>query len=144
MGIGFQVVFDAADPARLAAFWARALGYVEQPPPAGFRSWEDWATEAGIPEKQWGDYAALVDPDGDGPRIFFQRVPEEKAAKNRVHLDINVGGGPGRPLEERRRSIEAHVALLEAEGATRVETFERRGEVWVVMRDPEGNEFCVQ
>jgi hypothetical protein len=92
---GIQVVFDANDPERLAGFWASALGYVAQPPPEGFASWDDWARDAGIPEENWNDARALVDPDGAGPRLFFQRVPEAKTAKNRVHLDVDVGGGPG-------------------------------------------------
>jgi hypothetical protein len=88
-----QVTFDAADPAALAAFWAGALGYVADPPPEGFASWEAWATDQGIPEERWNDASAIVDPDGAGPRIFFQKVPEGKAAKNRVHLDVRTAPG---------------------------------------------------
>ena len=77
----FQVTFDANDPAGLADFWALALGYEIQPPPRGFDSWDDWATGMGIPEENWNDARALVDPTGEGPRIFFQRVPEGKTAK---------------------------------------------------------------
>jgi hypothetical protein len=71
-----QVVFDATDPAKLAAFWAFALGYVPEPPPEGFASWEDFGRSIGMPEEQFGDQAAVIDPDGLGPRVFFQRVPE--------------------------------------------------------------------
>jgi hypothetical protein len=138
------VTFDAHDPARLADFWSTALGYIIQPPPEGFESWDDWATAMGIPEENWNDARALVDPDGDRPRIFFQRVPEGKAAKNRVHLDVNVGGGPGSPPEERRRLVDEAVEALVAAGATIAGPVEQRGEYWVVLGDPEGNEFCVQ
>jgi hypothetical protein len=142
--MGLQVVFDANDPARLAEFWALALDYIAQPPPKGFDSWDDWARAMHIPEENWGDARALVDPDGVGPRIFFQRVPEPKTAKNRVHLDVNAGGGHGTPLDERRRRVDAAVDRLVAAGASVLGPMEQRGEYWVVLSDPEGNEFCVQ
>jgi hypothetical protein len=140
----FQVTFDAADPAVLAAFWARALGYVLQPPPKGFSSWEDFAEEQGIPPEQRNDLAAVVDPLGDRPRLLFQRVPEGKIVKNRVHLDVNAGGDVTAEPGERRRRVEEHVTDLVEAGGTRLETFDRNNEFWIVMQDPEGNEFCVQ
>ena len=139
-----QIVFDAGDPARLADFWALALGYVTQPPPEGFDSWDDWARSMQIPEENWNDARALVDPEGSGPRLFFQKVPEPKVAKNRVHLDVNAGGGPGTPLEERRARVDAKVEQLKTAGGRIVGPVEQRGEYWVVLQDPEGNEFCVQ
>lgn len=84
MAIPIQVVFDCADPARIASFWAGALGYVIQPPPEGFSSWEGFLTSIGVSEDRFNDRSAIVDPDGVGPRIFFQRVPEGKSVKNRV------------------------------------------------------------
>ncbi|SDO13498.1 VOC family protein [Lentzea jiangxiensis] len=130
MAIGIQVTMDAADPGKLAAFWAEALGYVVQPPPPGFDSWEDFAVKNNIPFETINDYSAIVDPEGAGPRFFFQRVPEGKTAKNRLHLDVNAG------LE----AVDRLVAL----GATKVQEFEDNKGHWVVMLDPEGNEFCVQ
>jgi hypothetical protein len=144
MSIAFQITFDAADPAALAGFWAEALGYVIQPPPTGFDSWDDWAEKMEIPEENWNDASALVDPDEVGPRLFFQRVPEVKRAKNRVHLDVNAGGGHSVDYADRVDAVDRHVDTLLDLGATRVESFSQRGEYWVVMRDPEGNEFCVQ
>ncbi len=144
MAHGIQVTFDAHDPAALAEFWIVALGYAIQPPPPGFDSWDEWATSMGIPEENWNDARALVDPDGKGPRLFIQKVPEPKIAKNRVHLDVNAGGGHGTPVEERRIAVDAHVEALVAAGGTIVGPVEQRGEYWVVMQDPEGNEFCVQ
>jgi hypothetical protein len=144
MAIGVQVVFDCADPDRLARFWAEALGYKLQDPPAGYGSWEDWARDQGIPEERWNDASAVVDPDGHGPRIYLQRVPEPKTVKNRVHLDLNVTGGPSAgPVEQRREQVEAEVERLFGLGATRQRAVEELGVYWVVMQDPEGNEFCV-
>lgn len=144
MGAPFQIVIDCADPARLARFWARALGYTLQPPPAGHESWESFLSSIGVPESEFNRASALVDPEGTAPRIFFQRVPESKKVKNRLHLDISVGGGPGEPLEKRRTRVDAEVERLKEQGATVVGPVQEYDEYWMVMADPEGNEFCVQ
>jgi Glyoxalase-like domain len=145
MATRVQIVFDCADPAREAEFWIATLGYVLPDPPPGHADWDDWARAQGIPEDHWNDARAIEDPAGIGPRVFFQKVPEGKVAKNRMHLDVNVGGGHGVPLEERRRQVDAEVARLKALGATDERgAIEQRGEYWVRMNDPEGNEFCVQ
>ena len=144
MAIPIQVTFDCADPDRLASFWATALGYKLQDPPDGYASWPAFLAAHDIPEADWNRASAVVDPDGCGPRIYFQRVPEPKVVKNRVHLDVNVGGGAGTPMDERRTRIDAAVERLCGLGATRVRPYEEHGEYWVVMQDPEGNEFCLQ
>ena len=144
MSTAVQIVIDCHDPDRLATFWAEALGYVMQPPPEGFVTWEDWLREMGIPEDQWNSASAVMDPEGNKPRLYFQRVPEQKEAKNRVHLDLNVGGPHGTALEERRGRVDPEVERLTRLGATTLRPVEERGEYWVVMQDPEGNEFCVQ
>jgi Glyoxalase-like domain len=82
MAVGVQVVFDASDPAALAEFWAAATGYVVQPPPEGFDSWEAFLAQIGVPEDQWDKASACIDPEGKGPRFFFQKVTEPKTAKN--------------------------------------------------------------
>jgi hypothetical protein len=143
MAVRLQVVFDAADPPRLAAFWGEAIGYVEEDPPDGFDSWEAWAVANDLPREDWDNYASRVDPDGAGPRLFFQRVPEPKTAKNRVHLDLSVSGGRGTPLEERRRRVADAVERAVAAGATRVKEYDEAGQHWNVLQDPEGNEFCL-
>ena len=98
-----------------------------------------------IPEDRWNDASAIVDPDGKGPRIYFQHVPEGKNAKNRLHMDLNVSGGRAVPLDDRKGRVEAEVARLKSLGATDERGgIERDGEYWVRMNDPEGNEFCVQ
>jgi catechol 2,3-dioxygenase-like lactoylglutathione lyase family enzyme len=134
MAHGIQVTFDCADPARLAAFWASALGYELQRPPEGYDSWPAFLAEIGVPESEWGTRNACVDPEGKGPRLFFQQVPEPKSAKNRVHLDVNVG----------RERVDAEVERLVGEGARVVRRVEQMGERWVVLSDPEGNELCLQ
>jgi hypothetical protein len=114
-------------------------------PPPPFADWDAWAAAEGIPEEAWNDARAIEDPDGQLPRIFIQRVPEGKVAKNRLHLDLNVGGGPAVPLEERTRRVDAEVTRLTGLGASDVRgAISQRGEYWVRMNDPEGNEFCVQ
>lgn len=133
-----QITFDAADPPALARFWALALDYVEQPPPPGYESWAEFGSDHGLPERALDDFGSVIDPDGIGPRLFFQRVPESKTAKNRVHIDINLTQGSGD-----RDAIEDHVGLLVEAGATRLGEFEELGAYWIVMQDPEGNEFCV-
>jgi hypothetical protein len=144
MATGIQVVFDCADPAALSRFWAEALHYRLQEPPDGFASWQDWLRDQGVPESEWNNASAIVDPEGHGPRIYFQRVPEPKAVKNRVHLDLNVGARAAGE-EENQPRVDAEVRRLQSLGATiaRPGSVER-GEYWVVMQDPEGNEFCVQ
>jgi hypothetical protein len=145
MATSIQVVFDCADPLKQAGFWAAALHYRIPDPPGGFPTWEDWARAEGIPEDQWHDAAAIEDPDGTGPRLYFQKVPEGKVAKNRVHLDLNVGGGRGTTLDERKVAIGAEVDRLKSLGADDSRgAMEKDGEFWVRMNDPEGNEFCVQ
>ncbi len=139
----FQVVVDCTDPATLAAFWEAALagrGYRLPDPPGGFPDWPSFLADQGVPEERWNDASAL---EAEGhPRLFFQRVPERKTAKNRVHVDLLAGGGPSVPVEDQRRRVGAEVARLEALGATRVEEHTEMGVHWVVLRDPEGNEFC--
>jgi predicted enzyme related to lactoylglutathione lyase len=107
------LVLDCTDPARLAEFWTAALGY----------------RNAGAA----GSYVVLVDPDGDSPKLLLQAVTEPKAAKNRMHFDIETP------------DVEAEADRLEALGARRLEADVRHehGTTWIVLADPEGNEFCV-
>lgn len=102
----FQVTFDCHDLTGMIRFWAIALSYQEQPPPAGHESWAAWATERNILPQDWR--GALIDPGGTGPRVFFQPVPEANTAKNRLHLDVTVTR-PEAPSAERREHIDAHV-----------------------------------
>jgi hypothetical protein len=134
----FQVAIDAADPHALCAFWAEVLGYEVEPSDPGFIERmidEGHATQSdtlvvdGV--LRWADATACSDPAGVGPRLYFQRVPEPKAGKNRVHLDL-------RPPDRR-----AEVERLERLGARQLYTKSQGPHTWTTMADPEGNEFCV-
>ncbi len=144
MATPIQVVFDAADPDRLATFWAETLHYVLQPPPEGYASWEAFLEAMKVPKEEWNSASAIVDPEGKGPRIYFQKMDTPKPAKNRLHLDVNVGGGSRLPLDQRRARVDAEVKRLLALGAKRLRTESDSGEYWVVLADLEDNEFCVQ
>jgi Glyoxalase-like domain len=141
----WTLTIDCANPGKQAEFWALALGYEQAPPPDGFASWNEWLADQGVPEEEWDDGAVLSDPDGIGPTLSFLKVPEPKTAKNRVHLDVQVGGGRnGPPWEVRWKRVTEAVERLIAAGATVILVDENLGRPdHVVMADPEGNEFCV-
>ncbi len=109
----WELVLDCTDPERLADFWAVALGY------------ERYGSSA--------PYRSLVDPDGVSPKLILQTVDEPKTVKNRMHLDVHA------------TDIEAEAQRLVGLGATRLrdEPFVEVGTSWILMADPEGNEFCV-
>ncbi|MFI9345246.1 VOC family protein [Streptomyces sp. NPDC052773] len=137
----FQVTFDCAEPERLARFWCEVLGYVVPPAPKGFATWADY--DRSLPPEQQGGGFACVAPTGVGPRLYFQRVPEGKVVKNRLHLDVRVG--TGLRGEERVAALEAECARLMALGAKRVRLLlaDDHNESCLVMQDIEGNEFCL-
>lgn len=138
-----HVVFDCADPDRLARFWMAALGGYDFPfgVPEGFATWDEWADANDIPVDQRNAGRTLVDQDRDRPDIFFLQVPESKVAKNRVHLDIKVA--PGLDGEDRRTRIEEEAERLIALGASVAVRMDALDGFHLVMRDPEGNEFCL-
>ena len=147
-----QVTIDAHDPRALSSFWADALGYVHPGPPgvdlpAGadpLVAWEDFLAQVGIAQEHRNTRSAIEDPQGRGPRVFFQHVPEGKNAKNRVHLDVRAA--PGLQGEERMAALEVECDRLVALGATRVRRYEPDPPMsagHLVMTDPEGNEFCL-
>ena len=114
MGFAFIVTLDCADPERLAPFWAEALGY---------RS-----------NRYHAPYLTLSDPLGKSPELVLQKVPELKRGKNRMHLDLFVS------------DIETEVSRMERLGARRMSPAPLTGPTgdrWIVMADPDGNEFCV-
>ena len=134
-----QVTFDCSQPERVARFWCEVLGYVVPPPPEGFATWADF--DRSLAPADRGSWFACVDPSGVGPRLFFQRVPEGKVVKNRVHLDVRVG--TGLVGDERLATLEGECTRLVALGATRVRLLpaDDDNESCMVMQDIEGNEF---
>ena len=119
MPVRFQLVMDCADPDLLARFWAGALGYELAPVPAGFATWNDFYRELGVPEEELVDGADRIsDPEGHGPGVWFHVVPDAKAVKNRLHLDIHASGERTDPIEARRRRVDAEASRLASLGAT--------------------------
>jgi hypothetical protein len=137
----FQVTFDCADPERVARFWCEVLGYVRPKPPSGFATWD--AYDRSLAPEARGAWSVCQDPAGVGPRLYFQRVPEGKVVKNRVHLDVRVG--TGLVGEERVARLEAECARLVALGGVRVRLLsaDEDNESCLLMQDVEGNEFCL-
>jgi hypothetical protein len=152
MSSAIQVTFDARDPRALSSFWRDVLGYVHPGPPGvelapgedPLAAWDEFLERSGVPEDQRNSASALEDPDGVGPRIFFQQVPEDKVAKNRVHLDVRTASDLRD--DERMAALEAECERLVALGATRIRRHEPAAPMsigFIVMADPEGNEFCL-
>lgn len=144
MAVNYQLAIDCADPGTLSRFWMAALGYVIEPAPEGFDTWDDYWRSVGVPEDELdGRIDFIVDPEGGGPRIQFHIVPETKSIKNRLHLDIHASGGRGLPIEERKRLVDAEAARLVGLGATIVHVHQTEGldHYAVGLNDPEGNEF---
>ncbi len=114
-----QITFDAHEPAAISRFWSEAFGFAEDP------------NDPNLPEH---DEAAIYSPDRSQV-VLFIRVPEGKTVKNRVHLDVSSTD----------LTRDQEVERLQALGAT---IYDNRvtpeGKGWVVMQDPEGNEFCVE
>ncbi|NEB00057.1 VOC family protein [Streptomyces sp. SID13726] len=145
----WKLVVDAADPHAQADFWAAALHYLAEDNDAlvrrltGFGAVEPEATVEYHGRLAFRDLIAVRHPDdpydeetgtGRGRRLLFQRVPEAKSVKNRLHLDLHAGDG------QRAAEVERLTGL----GASVLREVKEMGGEWVVMADPEGNEFCVQ
>jgi Glyoxalase-like domain len=147
-----QVTFDAHDPRALSSFWREVLGYVHPAPPGvelaedadPLAAWDAFLAQIGVPEEERNTKSAIEDPEGNGPRVFFQQVPEDKVAKNRVHLDVRAA--PGLHGDDRMAALETECDRLVALGANRLRRFEPEPPLsggFIVMTDPEGNEFCL-
>ncbi|MEV0708467.1 VOC family protein [Nocardia aurea] len=152
MSRDIQVTFDAHDPRALSTFWRDVLGYVHPGPPGvdlppdadPLAAWDEFLAGIGVPPEQRNSRSAIEDPRGRGPRVFFQQVPEDKVAKNRVHLDVRAA--PGLEGQDRMAALEAECDRLVELGATRLSRHEPAPPMeagFIVMTDPEGNEFCL-
>lgn len=135
-----QLTVDCVDPQALAQFWLAALHYVPEPPPPGHETWESWLAAMGVPESEWNDCASICHPDGTGPSLYFQKVPEPKTVKNRLHLDLDIADRSD-PIATLMADVEAEVGRLTALRATAIVRVAAHGHFHVTMRDPEGNEF---
>jgi hypothetical protein len=144
MAYDFQVTVDATDPHTLADWWAETLGWVVEPSDeafihrmiaAGYATQDDTRTYNGT--LVWKEGAAIRHPDGpdNGPRrrVLFQLVPEAKTVKNRVHLDVWVGG----------ENVDAELERLTSRGAKFLHRGQQGPQTWITVADPEGNEFCI-
>jgi catechol 2,3-dioxygenase-like lactoylglutathione lyase family enzyme len=146
MAVRYQLVINCADPDLMARFWAAALGYELAPAPAGFDTWNDYYRDLGLPEDELVEGADRIsDPNGEGPSIWFQVVPDAKTVPNRLHLDIHASGGRAAPIETRRQRVDAEASRLADLGATILGSMSEEGldHYAVAMKDPEGNEFDI-
>ena len=141
MGVPIGIVIDCANPARVGEFWRDALDYEDRPPPAPYESWDAYDAAHGMAPEESG--CMIQDPDGVGPTLFFQLVPEGKVVKNRVHVDIKISRGAGPSIDAQIARIEAGVDPLVARGATLVRRNADPEDYFIVLQDPEGNEFCL-
>jgi hypothetical protein len=153
MATTVQLTIDCHDPAPLVAFWCLALGYVPQPPPAGFDTWNAWYTSVGVRDDELpvvGDSIdRLIDPDRAGPLIFFRLNPVRLDERSRIHLDLDIAvadDGSRLPFADRHAPVRAKADELVAAGGTILwvsdqPEHERFG---ITMTDPEGNVFCLR
>ncbi|MDX3613598.1 VOC family protein [Streptomyces europaeiscabiei] len=139
MAAKIDLTLDCANAQLLADFWKTALGYIDEPPPAPFKTREEWLAQFDLPEDDSEDDGAwLCDPDGAGPRLSIFKVSEPKTAKNRLHIDVRVPGHGS--AGERWARIKAESERLVRAGGAVLQEFDGHH---VVMADPEGNESCV-
>ena len=137
-----NITFYADDPARLSDFWADVFGY----PHVRFEgALREQLLASGLSEADLGSRGLAEDPEGRGPRFFFHRADRPKAGRNRLHLDITATR-PGEP--DASAALEAEKDRLVALGATVVRLVDQQWGPWpehyYQLRDPEGNEFCLQ
>lgn len=128
-----NITFACEEPRRLAEFWRLALGYEHIETPDEVLAEVEKAIEAGdIDPTGW---AMLVNPDGTGPRLLFQRRPKTQTTDIPIHLDIDS--------DDREAEVERLTALGATFVVERSQKIGRFEEFWTVMKDPEGNGFCV-
>jgi Glyoxalase-like domain len=142
----FQFVIDCTDPDRMARFWKEALHYEFTPAPEGYVGWDDYYRALGFPEEDLDlGEDRLSDPQGGGPDIWFQKVPDRAFQSQLMHIDIHASGLRTDPIETRKSRVDAEASRLAALGATITGALSSEGldHYAVGMRDPEGNAFDI-
>jgi predicted enzyme related to lactoylglutathione lyase len=124
-----NVTFSSAEPIPLGRFWAQALGWPDEEIDEGFLQ---ALRDAGMDEREFESYYVTRNPDGSRPRFLFQRREKSRPSSYPIHLDFRA--------DDREAEIERLTSL----GATVVDTKTDEQRTWTVMRDPEGNPFCVE
>jgi len=137
MALSFGVTIDCGRPVALAKFWCDLLGYVEEPAPDGYASWQEYDAANGVTPAEAESGCTIIDPTGHGPRLYFQQVPEGKRGKNRVHLDIAAS------VRHQWTDVTAAVDRAVARGASVIRESDNPHDKFIVLADPEGNEFCL-
>ena len=150
MPVRYQLVINCVGhPESLARFWAEALGYVLESPPTDFDDWDDWRSAVGLPTTWLGRGTdCIVDPDGAGPRIWIQVVPDRKTTSNRLHIDIHASGDRALSIAIRKERVDAEARRLCDLGATLLSDLDAAlddnvDHYAVALLDPEGNEFDI-
>ena len=138
-----QITIDCKDTVRLSEFYGQLLGFEKEEAPEGFPSIEAWLKARNVPEEEWDDGRAIVDPSGKFPRIWFHKMDTPKPKKNRMHLDCYVGNPPMATAAQRKAKVEPQVERALTLGATIDERVEDGEYYFVTCLDPEGNEFDI-
>jgi hypothetical protein len=133
----FGVTIDCRDPFTLAAFWRDVLDYQDDPAPEGYASWTEYDSANAISADDAHAGAMIVDPTGVGPRLYFQKVPEAKSVKNRVHLDVIASD------TRQWAEVQAAADRVVAAGGQMLAASDDPKDRFIVVADPEGNEFCL-
>lgn len=134
----WQLVFTTSQPGRTAAFWCQALGYIPQPPPDGFDTWDEYADEHGMALRQGIDIDAAIDPSGAGPRLLFVR--DDATVRGQLSIEILTGTTANGPI---RAELERTCAELHAAGAHMVSADWNDDDPWVQLRSPDDHPFRV-
>jgi hypothetical protein len=133
----FGVTIDCRDPRALAAFWRLVLDFEDEPSPEGYPNWAEYDSAHGVSAEDAEAGHTIIDPTGSGPRIYFQEVPDAKLVKNRVHLDVVAS-----PTHEWPEVLST-ADRIAANGGCVVGESNDPDDRFIVMMDPEGNEFCL-
>lgn len=134
----WQLVITTSDPARAAQFWRHALGYVAQPPPTDYPTWDDYAADHGIDLAQGTDVEVAIDPTGAAPRIMFVR--DDPTSRGPISIEILTVDSAAKATSQ---SIRTEADGLRSAGATHLRTVEDQNHPWAQLLDPDDNPFRI-